>query len=287
MVDLDSDPTKLIEIVEIGKQLLITRGALTTFSIANDIAKYFAIIPALFVALFPGLDLLNVMRLHSPQSAILSAVIFNAIVIVALIPLSLRGVRYTPEQRVEAVEPQPLRLRPRRHHRPVHRHQAHRPRQSNSSPGCPEHEALQPHSSALGRAARAAGAHRRSSASPTRWSVWLVAQLPGLNDKADGSIVQADGKPVGSSLIGQLVHRRRRQPAAAVLPEPAVGGRRRLRPDGHQREQPRTGEHRRRRPTSRACSPWCARAARRSASSTASTARGRSAPATASAPCCR
>ena len=96
MVDLDSDPTKLIEIVEIGKQLLITRGALTTFSIANDIAKYFAIIPAMFVALFPGLDLLNVMRLHSPQSAILSAVIFNALVIIALIPLSLRGVRYTP-----------------------------------------------------------------------------------------------------------------------------------------------------------------------------------------------
>ncbi|MEU2173487.1 potassium-transporting ATPase subunit KdpB [Nocardia sp. NPDC019219] len=96
MVDLDSDPTKLIEIVEIGKQLLITRGALTTFSIANDIAKYFAIIPALFVPLFPGLDLLNVMRLSSPQSAILSAVIFNAVVIVALIPLALRGVRYRP-----------------------------------------------------------------------------------------------------------------------------------------------------------------------------------------------
>ncbi|MEU5758685.1 potassium-transporting ATPase subunit KdpB [Nocardia sp. NPDC047648] len=96
MVDLDSDPTKLIEIVEIGKQLLITRGALTTFSIANDIAKYFAIIPALFVTLFPGLDRLNVMRLASPQSAILSAVIFNALVIVALIPLALRGVRYRP-----------------------------------------------------------------------------------------------------------------------------------------------------------------------------------------------
>jgi potassium-transporting ATPase ATP-binding subunit len=96
MVDLDSDPTKLIEIVEIGKQLLITRGALTTFSIANDIAKYFAIIPAMFVAMFPGLDLINIMRLHSPESAILSAVIFNAIIIVALIPLSLRGVRYTP-----------------------------------------------------------------------------------------------------------------------------------------------------------------------------------------------
>lgn len=96
MVDLDSDPTKLIEIVEIGKQLLITRGALTTFSIANDIAKYFAIIPAMFVALFPGLGLLNVMRLRSPESAIASAVIFNALVIVALIPLALRGVRYTP-----------------------------------------------------------------------------------------------------------------------------------------------------------------------------------------------
>ncbi|OLT11605.1 potassium-transporting ATPase subunit B [Actinomadura sp. CNU-125] len=96
MVDLDSDPTKLIEIVEIGKQLLITRGALTTFSIANDIAKYFAIVPALFVGLFPGLDALNVMRLHSPQSAVLAAVIFNALVIVALIPLALRGVRYRP-----------------------------------------------------------------------------------------------------------------------------------------------------------------------------------------------
>ncbi len=96
MVDLDSDPTKLIEIVEIGKQLLITRGALTTFSIANDIAKYFAIIPAMFAAVYPGLDTLNIMRLHSPGSAILSAVIFNAIVIVFLIPLALRGVRYRP-----------------------------------------------------------------------------------------------------------------------------------------------------------------------------------------------
>ena len=96
MVDLDSDPTKLIEIVEIGKQLLITRGSLTTFSIANDVAKYFAIIPAMFVALYPGLDRLNVLRLHSPESAILSAVIFNALIIIALIPLALRGVRYRP-----------------------------------------------------------------------------------------------------------------------------------------------------------------------------------------------
>ncbi|SKB08999.1 potassium-transporting ATPase subunit KdpB [Aeromicrobium choanae] len=94
MVDLDSDPTKLIDIVEIGKQLLITRGALTTFSIANDVAKYFAIIPAMFVAAYPSLDALNVMGLATPQSAILSAVIFNALIIVALIPLALRGVRF-------------------------------------------------------------------------------------------------------------------------------------------------------------------------------------------------
>ncbi len=96
MVDLDSNPTKLIEIVEIGKQLLITRGALTTFSISNDVAKFFAIIPAMFAVVYPGLDRLNVMRLHSPESAILSAVIFNALIIVALIPLALRGVRYRP-----------------------------------------------------------------------------------------------------------------------------------------------------------------------------------------------
>jgi K+-transporting ATPase ATPase B chain len=96
MVDLDSDPTKLIDIVSIGKQLLITRGALTTFSIANDVAKYFAIIPAMFVGVFPGLQALNIMHLHSANSAILSAVIFNAIIIVILIPLALRGVRYRP-----------------------------------------------------------------------------------------------------------------------------------------------------------------------------------------------
>jgi K+-transporting ATPase ATPase B chain len=94
MVDLDSDPTKVIEIVEVGKQMLITRGALTTFSIANDVAKYFAIIPAIFVAALPALGALNIMHLASPQSAILSAVIFNALIIVMLIPLALRGVRY-------------------------------------------------------------------------------------------------------------------------------------------------------------------------------------------------
>ncbi len=96
MVDLDSNPTKLIEIVEIGKQLLITRGALTTFSVANDVAKYFAIIPAMLINVFPVIAPLNVMQLHSPQSAILSAVIFNALIIVALIPLALRGVKFQP-----------------------------------------------------------------------------------------------------------------------------------------------------------------------------------------------
>ena len=97
MVDLDSNPTKLIEIVEIGKQLLITRGSLTTFSIANDVAKYFAIIPAMFVGVFPALDTLNIMKLATPRSAILSAVIFNALIIVGLIPLALRGVKFRAE----------------------------------------------------------------------------------------------------------------------------------------------------------------------------------------------
>ena len=96
MVDLDNDPTKLIEIVEIGKQLLMTRGTLTTFSIANDVAKYFAIVPALFMVAIPELAALNIMNLHSPESAILSAVIFNAIIIPILIPLALRGVQYKP-----------------------------------------------------------------------------------------------------------------------------------------------------------------------------------------------
>jgi len=96
MVDLESDPTKLIEIVMIGKQLLMSRGSLTTFSIANDVAKYFAIIPALFIASYPQLQSLNVMRLDSPQSAILSAIIFNALIIIALIPLALKGVAYKP-----------------------------------------------------------------------------------------------------------------------------------------------------------------------------------------------
>ncbi len=127
MVDLDSNPTKLLEIVEIGKQLLITRGALTTFSIANDVAKYFAIIPALFVATYPQLKTLNIMSLHSPQSAVLSAVIFNALVIVALIPLALRGVKFRAAERGGDPATQRLHLRSGRHHRALHLHQADRP----------------------------------------------------------------------------------------------------------------------------------------------------------------
>ena len=128
MVDLDSNPTKLIEVVEIGKQLLITRGALTTFSVANDVAKYFAIIPAMFSGVIPVLDRLNIMNLQTPRSAILSAVIFNALIIIALIPLSLRGVKFRAEKRRDDAAPQPPDLRAGRDHRPVHRHQGRRHR---------------------------------------------------------------------------------------------------------------------------------------------------------------
>ena len=130
MVDLDSNPTKLIEIVEIGKQLLITRGALTTFSITNDVAKYFAIIPAMFEGVIPGLAKLNILHLHSPASAITSAIIFNALIIVALIPLALRGVRYRPALRVVAAPQEPADLRRRRADHPIRRDLAHRSRRS-------------------------------------------------------------------------------------------------------------------------------------------------------------
>ncbi len=121
MVDLDNDPTKLIEIVEIGKQLLMTRGTLTTFSIANDVAKYFAIIPALFMIAVPELASLNIMGLHSPESAILSAIIFNAIIIPILIPLALRGVQYKPMD-FGFTPPQPAHLRIRWYNSSIRRH---------------------------------------------------------------------------------------------------------------------------------------------------------------------
>ena len=130
MIDLDSDPTKLIEIVEIGKQLLITRGSLTTFSIANDVAKYFAIIPAMFSAVLPALDELNIMGLDSPRSAILSAVIFNALIIVAAGAAGPARREVPGRGRCRGAAPQPAHLRPRRARRPVRRHQAHRHRSS-------------------------------------------------------------------------------------------------------------------------------------------------------------
>ena len=130
MVDLDSDPTKLIDIVRIGKQLLITRGALTTFSLANDIAKYFAIIPAMFMGVFPGLGVLNVMGLHSPASAVMSAIIFNAIVIVVLIPLALRGVKYRPANASQILSRNLTIYGLGGIIAPVHRHLAHRPRRA-------------------------------------------------------------------------------------------------------------------------------------------------------------
>ncbi len=135
MVDLDSNPTKLIEVVETGKQMLMTRGSLTTFSIANDVAKYFAIIPAAFATTYPQLDALNVMHLASPFSAILSAVIFNALIIIFLIPLALKGVKYRPLGAAVLLRRNLLDLRARRHPGAVRRHQAHRPGPRRCAPG--------------------------------------------------------------------------------------------------------------------------------------------------------
>ena len=195
MVDLDSNPTKLIEVVEIGKQLLITRGALTTFSIANDVAKYFAIIPAMFMGVFPALKTLNIMKLDNPHTAILSAVIFNAIIIVLLIPLALRGREVPGDVGERGAAPQPHDLRRRGDHRPVRRDQAHRH-----------------------------GSHRARSPLMIRrqlitalivvvvMTVALglvyplvmtgVAQVA-FHDKANDSLVKVNGKVVGSSLLGQ------------------------------------------------------------------------------------
>ena len=168
MVDLDSDPTKLIEIVEIGKQLLITRGALTTFSIANDVAKYFAIIPAMFAASIPSLDALNIMRLHPPESAITSAIIFNALIIVALIPLALRGVSYRPVGASQLLRRNLLDLRPGRRDRALRRHQAHRPRRP-VHPGDLSGASAELDRPAPGRAAGAADLHCPASDWLTHW----------------------------------------------------------------------------------------------------------------------
>ena len=196
MVDLDSNPTKLIDVVEIGKQLLITRGSLTTFSIANDVAKYFAIIPALFVGHLPAAaDTLNILKLHSPQSAVLSAVIFNALVIVALIPLALRGVRFRAASSAGHPAPQRVHLRGGRDHRPLHLHQTHRPhprRPPRLLIASAQHARPPPPFGHLDR-----GRSRPSSGSSTPSPAPGVAQLL-FRHQANGSITAN-----GSTLIGQ------------------------------------------------------------------------------------
>ncbi len=197
MVDLDSDPTKLLDIIEIGKQLLITRGSLTTFSIANDIAKYFAIIPAMFVVVFPELDSLNIMKLSNPHSAILSAVIFNALVIVALIPLALRGREVPAPHRRRGAPSEPVDLRRRRGRRPLHLHQAHRHRRHR-------------HGSALMRndlrqiivSLRAFVVFTVVLCVAYPLAVFAIGQVA-FKDKANGSVVEQNGTAVGSSLIAQ------------------------------------------------------------------------------------
>ena len=199
MVDLDSNPTKLIEIVEIGKQLLMTRGSLTTFSIANDVAKYFAIIPALFIVTYPELGALNIMKLASPQSAILSAVIFNALIIIALIPLALKGVAYRPVGAAALLAPQPPDLRRRRHHRAIHRHQG------------PRHHRLGP--SPRLKLGNIMVQHIR----PAIVLIVVMTLLTGViypfaitgfativfPHRAGGSMITLDGTVIGSALIGQ------------------------------------------------------------------------------------
>ena len=181
MVDLDSDPTKLIEIVEIGKQLLITRGSLTTFSIANDVAKYFAIIPAMFLGVLPALGQLNVMDLQSPRSAILSAVIYNAIIIVLLVPLALRGVKFVALTRHGDPAAEPPHLRRRRADRPVHRHQAHRHRRHGTGSELMRRQLLP--------AVMAAGASSRCSRSSTS-SARRCSTTSLFHHKAEGSFVK-------------------------------------------------------------------------------------------------
>ena len=205
MVDLDSNPTKLIEVVAIGKQLLMTRGSLTTFSIANDVAKYFAIIPAMFAGTFPVLNALNIMHLRTPQSAILSAVIFNAVIIIALIPLALRGVKYRAHERGCAVAPQPVDLRRGRNHRAVHRDQADR------------------HADHPGRVGVKVGTHEgmegimkqnlkiailMTIVTTVLLGIIYPLVVTGLaqvlfHDKANGQLVSRNGAVIGSRIIGQ------------------------------------------------------------------------------------
>ena len=222
MVDLDSNPTKLIEVVEIGKQLLITRGALTTFSIANDVAKYFAMLPAMFSIAFPELSKLNILHLHSPQSAIASAIIFNALIIIALIPLALRGVRYKPSSASAHAPQEPADLRRRRPDHPVHIHQGDRPHHH-------EHPRIQViHVNRLPTLVRQhIAAFRALLVFTVLCGIIYPVVMVGVaqvafKNQADGSLVTYNGKVVGSSLLVPGVRGREGQPAAAVLPAAAV-----------------------------------------------------------------
>ena len=217
MVDLDSNPTKLIEVVEIGKQLLITRGALTTFSIANDVAKYFAIIPAMFAGVFPALDRLNIMRLDTPRSAILSAVIFNALIIVALIPLALRGVKFRAPGAAAILRRNLLIYGVGGLDRPVHRHQGHRPRhhRPGSATDAPPTRSRPAHDRRA--------LHGRSSASPTRWSMTGVGQVA-FGHKANGSLVK--DATARSSARRSSARRSPSRRTAYFQPRPSAAGRR-------------------------------------------------------------
>ena len=230
MVDLDSNPTKLIEVVEIGKQLLMTRGALTTFSIANDVAKYFAIIPALFLATYPELQALNIMQLTTPESAILSAVVFNALIIVALIPLALRGVSYRPLGAGRILQAEPDALRRRRRPRPVHRHQGDRP-----SPRRPPSRLRSQMKENIFGSIRLFLAltvllGRRVSRSSSGPSAGVA-----FREKADGSLLRRrSGEPVSDD---RLVAHRPVVRDAGPLPRPSLRRGERLRPDGFGRHE--------------------------------------------------
>ena len=246
MVDLDSDPTKLIEIVEIGKQLLITRGSLTTFSIANDVAKYFAIIPAMFVALYPGLDALNVMRLHSPDLGDPVGGDLQRADHRRADPAGAARRALPAGQRRRDALPQPLPLRHRRAVAPflgiklIDLLVQFLPGVSDMATRLPSW--VRQHLAAV----RALLVLTVLLGLAYPLAITAVAQIPGLRSRADGSLVDRDGRD-GRRLPADrpVVHRRRRQRAAAVLPVPPVGGRRRLRPDLHLGVQPRPGGRRR------------------------------------------
>ena len=235
MVDLDSDPTKLIEIVEIGKQLLITRGALTTFSIANDIAKYFAIIPAMFAAVYPGLDTLNIMRLHSPTSAILVGGHLQRADHRRADPAGPARRAVPPGSAGGDAAPQPARLRARA--ASSRRSSASRSStcSSSSSPGSRDAPA-QLARPAPRRPARPARPHRRLSASPTRSRSWRSPRSRASSGRADGSLVTAGGTHGRQLADRPVVHRRRRatRSRSTSSRRPSAAGRR-LRPDGDRR----------------------------------------------------